>query len=135
MTVVYEDNHIIIVNKTASEIVQGDKTGDTPLSETVKQYLKEKYNKYLDEHEISGASFSRDALDYWMSVDGQPETVPQQIHDLQKENKLLRELLAEKERTIQILQGQIERIDGTRPSPLINVNGNRNVTAVNKNDE
>jgi 23S rRNA pseudouridine1911/1915/1917 synthase len=45
MTVVYEDNHIIIVNKTASEIVQGDKTGDTPLSETVKQYLKEKYNK------------------------------------------------------------------------------------------
>ena len=45
MTVVYEDNHIIIVNKTASEIVQGDKTGDVPLSETVKQYLKEKYQK------------------------------------------------------------------------------------------
>ena len=45
MTVLYEDNHIIIVNKTASEIVQGDKTGDTPLSETVKQYLKEKYQK------------------------------------------------------------------------------------------
>ena len=45
MTVLYEDNHIIIVNKTASEIVQGDKTGDTPLSDTVKQYLKEKYHK------------------------------------------------------------------------------------------
>ena len=45
MTVVYEDNHIIIVNKTASEIVQADKTGDTPLPETVKQYLKEKYQK------------------------------------------------------------------------------------------
>ncbi len=45
MTVVYEDNHIIIVNKTASEIVQGDKTGDTPLSEIVKEYLKEKYQK------------------------------------------------------------------------------------------
>lgn len=45
MTVVYEDNHIIVVSKTSSEIVQGDKTGDTPLSETVKQYLKEKYNK------------------------------------------------------------------------------------------
>ena len=45
MTVLYEDNHIIIVNKTASEIVQGDKTGDVPLSETVKQYLKEKYHK------------------------------------------------------------------------------------------
>ena len=45
MTVVYEDNHIIVVNKTASEIVQADKTGDTPLWETVKQYLKEKYQK------------------------------------------------------------------------------------------
>ena len=45
MTVVYEDNHIIVLNKTSSEIVQGDKTGDTPLSEMVKQYLKEKYNK------------------------------------------------------------------------------------------
>ena len=45
MTVVYEDNHIMVVNKTASEIVQADKTGDTPLSETVKQYLKEKYQK------------------------------------------------------------------------------------------
>ena len=45
MTVVYEDNHIIVVNKTASEIVQGDKTGDTPLSETIKSYIKEKYSK------------------------------------------------------------------------------------------
>ena len=45
MTVVYEDNHLIVVNKAASEIVQGDKTGDTPLSEMVKQYLKEKYDK------------------------------------------------------------------------------------------
>ena len=45
MTVVYEDNHILIVSKTASEIVQGDKTGDTPLSELAKLYLKEKYAK------------------------------------------------------------------------------------------
>ena len=45
MQVVYEDNHIIIVNKRSGEIVQGDKTGDTPLSETVKQYIKEKYQK------------------------------------------------------------------------------------------
>lgn len=45
MTVLYEDNHIIIVNKTVSEIVQGDKTGDKPLSEIIKEYLKEKYNK------------------------------------------------------------------------------------------
>ena len=45
MQVVYEDNHIIIVAKQTGEIVQGDKTGDTPLSEMVKQYLKEKYQK------------------------------------------------------------------------------------------
>lgn len=45
MTVLYEDNHIIAVNKTCNEIVQGDKTGDVPLSETVKSYIKEKYNK------------------------------------------------------------------------------------------
>lgn len=45
MEVVYEDNHIIIVNKKVGEIVQGDKTGDKPLSETVKEYIKEKYNK------------------------------------------------------------------------------------------
>ena len=45
MQVVYEDNHLIIVNKSSSEIVQGDKTGDKPLSEIVKEYLKEKYNK------------------------------------------------------------------------------------------
>ncbi|MEN6588403.1 MAG: RluA family pseudouridine synthase [Proteiniphilum sp.] len=45
MTVLYEDNHIIIVNKAPGEIVQGDKTGDEPLSDTVKAYLKEKYRK------------------------------------------------------------------------------------------
>lgn len=45
MTVLYEDNHIIAVNKTCNEIVQGDKTGDVPLSETVKAYIREKYNK------------------------------------------------------------------------------------------
>lgn len=45
MNVVYEDNHIIIVNKQSGEIVQGDKTDDTPLSDIVKQYIKEKYNK------------------------------------------------------------------------------------------
>ena len=45
MTVLYEDNHLIIVNKASSEIVQGDKTGDKPMSEMVKDYLREKYNK------------------------------------------------------------------------------------------
>lgn len=43
--ILYEDNHLIAVNKLPSEIVQGDKTGDIPLSEDVKQYIKEKYNK------------------------------------------------------------------------------------------
>ena len=45
MQIVFEDNHIIIVNKESGEIVQGDKTGDTPLSELVKNYIKEKYHK------------------------------------------------------------------------------------------
>lgn len=45
MQVVYEDNHLIIVSKRSGEIVQGDKTGDIPLSETVKAYIKEKYQK------------------------------------------------------------------------------------------
>ena len=45
MKVVYEDNHIIIVNKCSGEIVQGDKTGDKHLSDTVKEYIKQKYNK------------------------------------------------------------------------------------------
>jgi 23S rRNA pseudouridine1911/1915/1917 synthase len=45
MEVVYEDNHIIIVNKRPGEIVQGDKTGDTPLCDIVKSWIKERYNK------------------------------------------------------------------------------------------
>jgi 23S rRNA pseudouridine1911/1915/1917 synthase len=45
LLVLYEDNHIIIVNKRAGDIVQGDKTGDQPLSEVVKDYIKDKYNK------------------------------------------------------------------------------------------
>lgn len=45
LQVLHEDNHIIVINKRPGDIVQGDKTGDTPLSEIVKQYLKIKYNK------------------------------------------------------------------------------------------
>lgn len=45
LQVLYEDNHIIVVNKRVGDIVQADKTGDKPLSEVVKEYLKEKYNK------------------------------------------------------------------------------------------
>ena len=45
MTVLYEDNHLIAVSKRVGDIVQGDKTGDVPLSDLVKAYLKEKYQK------------------------------------------------------------------------------------------
>ena len=45
LQVLHEDNHIIVVNKRVGDIVQGDKTGDKPLSEVVKEYIKEKYNK------------------------------------------------------------------------------------------
>lgn len=45
LQVLHEDNHIIVVNKRAGDIVQGDKTGDKPLSDVVKEYIKEKYNK------------------------------------------------------------------------------------------
>lgn len=45
LDILYEDNHLIVVNKKPGEIVQGDKTGDIPLSEKIKVYLKEKYNK------------------------------------------------------------------------------------------
>ncbi len=43
--VLYEDNHLIVINKRVGDIVQGDKTGDTPLSEHVKEYIKKKYDK------------------------------------------------------------------------------------------
>ena len=45
LQVLYEDNHIIIINKRSGDIVQGDKTGDKPLSDVVKEYIKDKYNK------------------------------------------------------------------------------------------
>lgn len=45
LDVLYEDNHIIVINKRVGDIVQGDKTGDKPLSDVVKEYIKDKYNK------------------------------------------------------------------------------------------
>ncbi|EAR13132.1 ribosomal large subunit pseudouridine synthase D [Polaribacter irgensii 23-P] len=45
LQVLFEDNHIIIINKRAGDITQGDKTGDKPLSDVIKEYIKEKYNK------------------------------------------------------------------------------------------
>ena len=45
LQILHEDNHLIVINKRVGDIVQGDKTGDKPLSEIVKEYIKEKYNK------------------------------------------------------------------------------------------
>lgn len=45
LQILHEDNHLIVINKRVGDIVQGDKTGDKPLSDVVKEYLKEKYNK------------------------------------------------------------------------------------------
>ena len=109
--------------------IQTEADLQTRLNIRVGKKFKERYNKYLEDREMSGASFSRDAIEYWMSVDGNPENLQQQVIDLDKENQHLRELLAEKERTISILQDQIQRLDGTRPSPLLQVNGNKNHTS------
>ena len=43
--IIYEDNHLLVLNKRTGDLIQGDKTGDTPLSEMAKQYIKEKYDK------------------------------------------------------------------------------------------
>jgi 23S rRNA pseudouridine1911/1915/1917 synthase len=45
LEILYEDNHLIIVNKKPSEIVQGDKTGDAPMSDVIKQFIKKRDNK------------------------------------------------------------------------------------------
>jgi len=45
LQVLFEDNHLIVINKRPGDLVQGDKTGDEPLSEVVKEYIKDKYNK------------------------------------------------------------------------------------------
>ena len=45
LQILYQDNHLLIVNKRIGDIVQGDKTGDTPLSEIIKSFIKEKYKK------------------------------------------------------------------------------------------
>lgn len=107
MQVIYEDNHIIAVNKTGNEIVQGDKTGDTPLSDIVKAYIKFKYNKpgavflgvthRLDRPTSGVVLFARtskalprlnkmfqtkDAIKktYWAVVDKKPKTHEGELH-------------------------------------------------------
>lgn len=112
--VLYEDNHLIILNKKPGEIVQGDKTGDEPLSGKLKTYLKKKYNKPGDvfvgvihriDRPVSGAVIfaktskglakmnqvvkDRDIKKrYWALVEGQPEhTTGHLTHYLRKNQK------------------------------------------------
>ena len=66
MTVLYEDNHIIAVNKTCNEIVQGDKTGDTPLSEMVKAYIKDICQS--EGRSVSETVCQRSGLSVWRTV-------------------------------------------------------------------
>ena len=114
MQVLYEDNHIIAVSKTCNEIVQGDKTGDTPLSEIVKQYIKVKYNKpgevflgvthRLDRPTSGVVLFARTSKalarlndmfksheqirkTYWAIVQGQPKEQEGRLVDYLKKNE------------------------------------------------
>jgi 23S rRNA pseudouridine1911/1915/1917 synthase len=111
LEILYEDNHVIVVNKKSSDIVQGDKTGDTTLPDVIKSYLKEKYNKpgnvfcgvvhRLDRPTSGAVIFARTskALErlnkqfreketdkiYWAIVDKKPETTSGKlIHFLRK---------------------------------------------------
>ena len=112
--VLFEDNHILIVNKRAGDIVQGDKTGDEPLPEKLKAYLKEKYNKpgavflgvvHRLDRPVSGAvifartskALSRLTImvkerevrkTYWALVNHPPEVIEQKlVHYLRKNEK------------------------------------------------
>lgn len=114
LQIVFEDNHIIIINKRAGDIVQGDKTGDDPLSEIVKSYIKEKYNKpgnvylgvvhRLDRPTTGLVMFSKTSKalsrlnkmlaerdiskTYWAVVQNKPEKEQDQlVHWLQKNKK------------------------------------------------
>ena len=112
--VLYEDNHLIIINKKAGEIVQGDKTGDVPLLEQVRAFLKEKYHKpgnvfcglvHRIDRPVSGAvifaktskALSRMTVAvkernftkiYWVFVENAPEIESQHlVHYLKKNEK------------------------------------------------
>ena len=124
MRVLFEDNHFIAVNKQAGEIVQGDKTGDEPLSERVKQYLKKKYNKPGDvfvgvahriDRPVSGAVvFAKTSKGlarinelirerqlkktYWAVVKNKPEAVHAHlIHFLEKNERMNKSFAFENE--------------------------------------
>ena len=82
-SILFEDNHLIVINKKPSEIVQGDKTGDKTMPDTIKEYLKVKYNKpgnvfcgvihRLDRPTSGAVVFARTSKVYWAIVEQKPE--------------------------------------------------------------
>ena len=108
-------------------------TGDnlqTSINIRVGKKFREKYTAYLDEHDVPGASFTRSALEYWMSVDGDPGSLQQELEYARKDVAHMRELLAEKERTIAILQEQIQWLNTAQGYVQVNGNKNSHITAV-----
>jgi len=95
LQVLYEDNHIIVVNKRPGDIVQGDKTGDKPLSEIVKEYIAEKYSKpgavYLGVvHRLLNKLFANKEAQktYWAVVKNRPPKEQDSlIHWLKRNSK------------------------------------------------
>ena len=92
--------------------------------------FKDKYTQYLNSHDITGASFTRNALEYWMEVDGKPESLSNELIAAQKDIKHLQSLLIEKERTISILQEQIQWLTASRGHVQVSNNKNSHITAV-----
>lgn len=132
--ILYEDNHLIIVNKKAGEIIQGDKTGDRPLSDKLKDFLKEKYDKpgyvfvgviHRLDRPVSGAvAFAKTSKGlarmnqlvkerklyktYWALVEQQPENLSEHlVHYLKKNQKKNKSYPVEKN-TKGALQAELE---------------------------
>lgn len=96
-------------------------------------YLAE-FNAYIKKTGFKKVQFIRDALSYWMSVDGSPNDIQQtlektqlELQQAQRDIEYLNQILNEKERMILFLQDQIQRFDGTHPIPLSHVNRNKNI--------
>lgn len=104
--------------------------GNDQLSTRIGAEFLHTFNTYLSKNNIKKTQFIRDALEYWMSVGGHPEKYQQTALDFEKENQHLRELLAEKERTISILQDQIQWLNAARGHVQVNGNKNSHITAV-----
>lgn len=122
MQVVYEDNHIIVVNKAPGEIVQGDKTGDTPLSESVKTYLKEKYNK--PGNVFCGVVHRIDRPVSGLVIFAKTSKALERLNQMLREGKIHKTYVA-------LVEGHPENSEGTLKNFLVS-NGRINKTFVAK---